>query len=79
VLAGGLVGLAIVLCLVQWFAGNTGFPGPGAVAVVAHLVAALAAVVLQLGAERLRGRTAVLASWAVLLLAAAVLWFGWWA
>ncbi len=78
VLAGGLVALAIVLSLVQWFAGNTGFPGPGAAAVAGHVVAALAAIVLQLAAERSRGRTAVLASWSVLVLAAAVLWFGWW-
>lgn len=79
VLAGGLVALAIVMCLAQWLAGNSGSPGPGAVVVVGHLLAALAAVVLQVAAERSGGRTAVLASWSVLVLAAAVLWFGWWA
>jgi hypothetical protein len=79
VLAAGLVALAIVMCLAQWLAGNSGSPGPGTAAVVGHLVAALAAVVLQLAAERSRGRTAVLASWSVLVLAAAVLWLGWWA
>jgi hypothetical protein len=47
--------------------------------VVGHLLAALAAVVLQVAAERSGGRTAVLASWSMLVLAAAVLWFGWWA
>ena len=71
--------LAIVLCLAQWWAGNSGSPGPGATAVVGHVVAALAAVVLQLTAERSSGRTAVLASWSVLVLAGVVLWFGWWA
>jgi hypothetical protein len=79
VLAGGLVALAIVMCLAQWLAGNSGSPGPGAAVVVGHLLAALVAVVLQVAAERSGGRTAVLASWSVLVLAAAVLWFGWWA
>lgn len=78
VLAGGLVGLAMVLCLAQWLASRSGLPGPGTATVVGHLVAALAAVGLQLVAERSRGRPAVLASWSVLVLAAAVLWFGWW-
>ena len=78
VLAGGLVALAIVMCLAEWWAGNSGLPGPGPAAVAGHVVAALAAVVLQLAAERSHGRAAVLASWSVLVLAAAVLWFGWW-
>ncbi|MGH3842945.1 MAG: hypothetical protein ACRDS0_16080 [Pseudonocardiaceae bacterium] len=77
VLAGGLVALAIVLCLAQWLGATRGFPGPGRSAVVGHLVAALAAIALQVAAERCRGRTAALASWSVLLLAAVVLWFGW--
>ncbi len=78
-LAGGLVALTIVVCLVQWLAAHSGIPGPGAAVVVGHLVAAVVAVGLQLAAERSRGRTATLASCSVLLLAAAVLWFGWWA
>lgn len=78
VLAGGLVALAVVVCLAQWLAGASGLPGPGCTAVTGHVAAALAAVVLQLAAERFRGWTATLACWAVLLLAAGVLWFGWW-
>ncbi len=79
VLAGGLVALTIVLCLAQWLAATSGVPGPGAAAVVGHLMAAVVAVGLQLAAERSRDRAATLASCSVLLLAAVVLWFGWWA
>jgi hypothetical protein len=42
------------------------------------VLAALGAVVLQLVAERSPGRTATLAAWCIVTLAAAVLWFGWW-
>jgi hypothetical protein len=79
VLAGGLVALAAVVCAAQWLAGTSGRPGPGMAAVVDHVLAALVAVVLQLAADRTRGHTATLASWSVLLIAAGVLWFGWWA
>ncbi|MGQ0716988.1 MAG: hypothetical protein ACT4NP_06655 [Pseudonocardiales bacterium] len=78
-LAGGLVGLAVVVCVAQWLAGTSGRPGPGMAEVVGHVVAALAAVVLQVVADRLRGPSAALASGSVLVIAAVVLWFGWWA
>ena len=78
-LTGGLVGLAIVVCAAQWLAGTSGRPGPGMAEVVGHVVAALAAVALQLVADRLRGPSAALVSGSVLVIAAGVLWFGWWA
>ncbi|MGH3974412.1 MAG: hypothetical protein ACRDS9_13950 [Pseudonocardiaceae bacterium] len=78
-LAAGLVALAIVVCVAQWLAGTSGSPGPGMTAVTGHGAAALAAVVLQLSADRLRGRLAMLACGAVLVIVAAVLWFGWYA
>lgn len=78
VLAGGLVALAIAVCTAQWLAGTSGRPGPGAAVVAGHVVAALAAVMLQLAAEWSQGQKAALASWSVLVLAAGVLWFGWW-
>jgi hypothetical protein len=77
-LAGGLVALAVTVCLVQWWASNSGDPGPGRAAVVGHVLAALGAVVLQLVAERFPGRTATLAVSCIVTLAAVVLWFGWW-
>ncbi|MGH3813014.1 MAG: hypothetical protein ACRDUV_11225 [Pseudonocardiaceae bacterium] len=78
-LAGGLVGLAIVVCAAQWLAGTSGRPGPGMAEVAGHVVAALVAVVLQVLADRLRGPSAALASGSVLAITAGVLWFGWWA
>ena len=72
-----MVALAITVCLAQWLAGA--YPGPGAAAVAGHVLAALAAVTLQVAAERLQGRMATLAAWAVVVLAVTVLWFGWWA
>lgn len=79
VLTGGLVALAITVCLAQWLASASGYPGPGSAAVAGHVLAALAAVVLQAAADRFRGRVATLADWSVVLLTVVVLWFGWWA
>lgn len=78
-LAAGLVALAIAVCAAQWLAGTSGRPGPGIAAVTGHGAAALASVVLQLAADRLQGRLAMLACGAVLVIVAAVLWFGWYA
>lgn len=79
VLSGGLVALALVVCVAQWLASASGRPGPGMVAVAGHGVAAMIAVVLQLAAQRSRGSGGALASWSVLALTGVVLWFGWWA
>jgi hypothetical protein len=79
VLAGGLVVLAIAVCVAQWLAGVSGRPGPGVAPVVEHLMAAGVAVALQLTADRCRGRNAALASYSIVALTACVLWFGWWA
>ncbi len=79
VLAGGLVVLAVTVAAAQWLVGSSARPGPGTAAVVGHTSAALAAVVLQLVAERSPGPRAALAAGSVLVLTAAVLWFGWYA
>jgi RsiW-degrading membrane proteinase PrsW (M82 family) len=79
VLAGGMTALAIVVGLAQWLAAASGRPGPGMSAVAGHALAALVGIMLQLAAERSRDRIATLASWSILMLAAVVLWFGWWA
>lgn len=78
-LAGGLVALAIAVCLAQWLAAGSDRPGPGMAAVAGHMVAAVTAVMLQVVAERSRGYPAALAAWSILLVTAAVLWLGWWA
>ena len=79
VLAGGLVMLAVAVGLAQWLLKSAGHSGPGAPDVIGHAVAALGAVTLQLVVDRTRGLRAALAATAILALAAAVLWFGWWA
>lgn len=78
-LAGGLVMLAIAVCVAQWLAATSGRPGPGVGPVAGHVIAAAAAVVLQLAADRCRGRSAALAAYSIVALTACVLWFGWWA
>src|SRR5262245_37418949 len=78
-LTGGLVVLAGTLAVAQWLIGSAARPGPGPAAVAGHTAAALAAVALQMVADRSRGARAVTAAGAVLALTAAVLWFGWYA
>lgn len=79
VLAGGLVALAVTVAVAQWLAGSAAEPGPGGALVLGHGAAALAAVALQVVADRSRGARATLAATAILVLTAAVLWFGWYA
>ncbi|MER7436849.1 hypothetical protein ABT341_19275, partial [Pseudonocardia alni] len=77
VLAGGLVVLALGLVAVEWAAGNSGVPGPGSGAIVAHVGAAVVAVVGQVVADRRRDRTGLLAALGVVVTASLVLGFGW--
>lgn len=77
VLAGGLVVLALGLVVVEWAAGNSGVPGPGSGAIVAHVGAAVVAVVGQVVADRRRDRTGLLAALGVVVTASLVLGFGW--
>lgn len=79
VLAGGLVALAVTVAAAQWLIGSVDRPGPGLAVVAGHTAAAVAAVGLQLVADRSRGARATLAACAVLALTALVLWFGWYA
>lgn len=79
VLAGGLVALAVTVAVAQWLVGSTARPGPGTAAVIGHGTAALAAVLLQMVADRSRGLRIALAATSVLVLTAVVLWFGWYA
>lgn len=79
VLAGGLVALAVAVSVAQWLIASSGRPGLGTAVVTGHVIAALGAVVLQLVADRGRGAPAALACLAVLVVAAATLWLGWWA
>jgi hypothetical protein len=73
VLAAGLVGLFVVLVAGWVFTTRTGSPGPGTAMLVGHGLAALAAVVAQVVADRRAGRTGAVAAWLVIALAVLVL------
>ncbi|MEU5693720.1 hypothetical protein [Actinosynnema sp. NPDC020468] len=75
----GLVLLALALIGVQVYAGTHDLPGPGIGVVIAHVVAAAAAVVAQVFADRTRGWAAAGLGLAVLVLAGVTLWIFWWA
>ncbi|MFD1148616.1 hypothetical protein [Saccharothrix hoggarensis] len=78
-LAVGLALLALAMIGVQVYAGSQDLPGPGLDVVAWHVVAAVAAVVAQVVADRRRGWVVGVCGAVVVLLAAAVLWFFWWA
>jgi len=73
VLAAGLVGLFVVLVAGWLFTTRTGSPGPGTGMLVGHGLAALAAVVAQVVADRRAGRPGAVAAWLVVGLAALIL------
>lgn len=77
VFAGGVVVLALVLVGAAVISGRDGAPGPGALTVAVHVAAAVAAVVIQVHADRHDGPRGTLASVGVLGITAAVLAFEW--
>lgn len=76
--AAGLVVLAVVVAGAQYLGSQRGFPGPGAVSVVAHIAAAIVALVIQHFADHRRRAASVLASFLVFVVAGALLWTQWW-
>ncbi|HUQ56754.1 hypothetical protein [Lentzea sp.] len=79
VLAVGLVLLALGNIGVQFYANSRDLPGPGMLSVIAHVAAALVAVGAQIVADRYADWRAPVASFVVLVVAGATLWFFWWA
>ncbi|MFD9704926.1 hypothetical protein [Lentzea sp. NPDC059081] len=79
VLAVGLVLLALGNIGVQFYANSRDLPGPGTLSVVAHVVAALAAVGGQIVADRYADWRAPVSSFGVLVVAGVTLWVFWWA
>ncbi|MFD9735102.1 hypothetical protein [Umezawaea sp. NPDC059074] len=75
----GLVLLAIATVVVQRYASGRDLPGLGWDVVAGHWVAAVAAVVFQVFADRRRGWVAALYSLGVLVVGFGVLWVYWWA
>jgi hypothetical protein len=78
-LAVGLVLLALALIGVQVYAGIRELPGPGFDVVTGHVVAAGAAVVAQVVADRRKGWAVAVCGLVVVLLVALTLWVFWWA
>ncbi|MGW0041364.1 hypothetical protein [Rhodococcus sp. NPDC003348] len=74
----GVVLLAAVVIVTAYLGSRRGFPGPGAVSVAAHVVAAVVVVVAQRFADHRRGPVAIAGSVAVFLVTIGLLWTQWW-
>ena len=79
VVAGGVVVLTVVVLVAAYLASDRDFPGPGAESIAAHVVASVLVVGLQVFSDRRRGGTSALASGAILVITALLLWTQWWA
>jgi hypothetical protein len=77
VLAGGLVVLALALLVAGIVAQQRAVPGPGALVIAAHAVAAVVAVLVQRRADRAPGPAAAGTALVVVALTAAVLGAQW--
>ena len=78
VLTAGFVVLALFLIAVQIWATSWGQQGPGTAALVSHVVAGGAAIVLQAIGDREANRRGDLATAAVYVAVLGSLWFWWW-
>ncbi|GAA3871055.1 hypothetical protein GCM10022243_40510 [Saccharothrix violaceirubra] len=79
VVTAGVVLLALAVGAVQVYAGVHDLPGPGLSSVLCHVLAAVVAVVAQVLADRRTGRVVPWCTVVVLVSAALVLWFFWYA
>jgi hypothetical protein len=78
VVTAALVIMALGMIVAQIYSAANAEPGPGPIAVGAHIVAAIGAVPLYRVARRRDGRARWLAGGALLVLMLLVLWFYWW-
>ncbi|MFI7677822.1 hypothetical protein [Actinophytocola sp. NPDC049390] len=78
-LAVGMSVLAVVVVVFQVLAFVRDMPGPGALTVLGHIVAALLAVFVQRYADRLTGWAAALSVLGVVAVSGTALWLFWWA
>nr|WP_167108760.1 hypothetical protein [Amycolatopsis granulosa] len=78
-LAAGLVALAVVVLGAGLLCTFLDVPGPGAVPMIAHPVAAVLALLAQRAADRRDGPVAGVAGVAVVVIVAVALWTFWWA
>ena len=78
-LAVGMSVLAVVVVVFQVLAFIRDMPGPGALTVFGHVVAAALAVFVQRYADRLTGWAAAASVLGVVAVSGAALWLFWWA
>ena len=78
VVTAGLVVLAICVAVTQYLGHSRGFPGPGALSVAAHVLAAIVVVLAQRVVDHRRGSAAVLGAIVVFGVSGLVLWTQWW-
>ena len=78
VVTGGVVVLMLVVVGAAVFGVQRGFPGPGPVSIVWHVGAAVVVLGLQWFADRRNGVVSFIASAAVIVVAAVLLWTQWW-
>ncbi|WP_081512230.1 hypothetical protein [Nocardia donostiensis] len=78
IVAAGVVLLAFVVVGAAFLGARRGFPGPGGVSVIWHVVIAAIAIAAQVFSDRQRGAAAFAASAAVVLAAGVLLWTQWW-
>ncbi|HET8992945.1 MAG TPA: hypothetical protein VFN32_04050 [Rhodococcus sp. (in: high G+C Gram-positive bacteria)] len=78
IVTGAVLVLMAVVCGAHYLGGDGDFPGPGTESVVAHVVAAVVAVVAQVFADRRRGPISVLAAIVVVFTASILLVTQWW-
>ena len=78
IVTAGLVVLAIGVGVTQYLGQSRGYPGPGALSVTVHIVAAVVAIVAQRIADHRRGFAAFLGVIVVFVVTGLVLWTQWW-
>jgi hypothetical protein len=76
--AAGLVVLTALVVAAAVIGGDRGFPGPGTASIAWHVVACVAALVLQRVADHRARGVSFLGSVGVLVVAGALLWTQWW-
>ncbi|MGO1054948.1 hypothetical protein [Crossiella sp. CA198] len=76
--AAAVMLLAVLVIGAQIFAATESWAGPGWIAVIGHVVAAVLAVLLQFFADRRTGAGAWAAGIGVFVVAGAALWLWWW-
>lgn len=80
--SGSVVAGVVILCLVVIASASLGhdrgFPGPGSISIIVHVLASVVVIAVQRVADRREGLVAVVASVVVIAVATLLLWTQWW-